>query len=213
MLLGLDDIGAYSPLVMRDYRSFLKGWGYTNDSLTNEMVNPAMAEENLGLLSFLNVKYILSAKPLANQALVPVAEDKGITLYRNEKVLPRAFIAEGVSMPPDTIQGLKNIGPVDKISYDQNRVKIEINAAEDGLLVVSDIAYPGWEFRLNGKRAAMSNAFKLFRAASLKKGPNEAVFEYKPLLYQGLGLAALVTILVWAAILAVLKITGRGVEA
>ena len=213
MFFKLDDIGAYSPLVMRDYRQFLKGWGYTNDSLSTEMVNPAMAEENLGLLSFLNVKYILSAKPLANQALVPVTEDKGIILYRNEKALPRAFFAGGVSMPPDTIQGLKNIGPVDKISYDQNRVKIEINAAEDGLLVVSDIAYPGWEFRLNGKQAAMSNTFKLFRAASLKKGPNEAVFEYKPLLYQGLGLAALVTILVWAAILAVLKITGRGVEA
>lgn len=212
MLLGLDDIGAYSPLVMRDYRSFLKGWGYTNDSLTNEMVNSDRVQENLGLLSFLNVKYILSAKPLANQALVPVAEDKGITLYRNEKVLPRAFIAGGVSVPPDRLHGLKNIRPADRISYDQNSIKIDVNAAEDGLLVVSDIAYPGWKFKLNGKPQASSKIFKLFRVAYLKKGANEAVFEYKPVLYQWLWAASVLTILTWAAVLAVLKITGRSTE-
>ncbi len=211
MLYGMDDIGVYSPLVMKAYRNFLEGWGYTNDSLSISWVDPRKVEENLSLLSFLNVKYILSTKPLSARGLIPVTEENGITLYRNDTVLPRAFFLPRV-FAVDSMTELKNIQPVDSLNYDQNRVSLEINAPEDGLLVLSDIAYPGWWLRVNGKPADFSKALKLFRATALKKGKNEVVFEYGPVMYRWLGLAALLTALAWSAVLVWQKAAGRGVQ-
>lgn len=201
MLYGLDDIGAYSPLVMKAYRNFLEGWGYTNDSISTYWVDPRKVEENLSLASFLNVKYILSTKPLSARGLVPVTEEKGITLYRNENVMPRTFFMSGITVLPEAVQDFRNIQPVEHPDYGQNRVMLEVDASEDGLLVLSDIAYPGWRLKVNGKPEDLLKAIKLFRAAFLRKGKNEVVLEYHPARYQWLGITALFAVFAGTAVL------------
>jgi hypothetical protein len=147
--------------------------------------NAAFTPDSEGL-GWLNVRYILAEFDLYSSELVLV-ERFGVTrIYENQSFRPRAWVqSQPTSIGP--ILGLAEIS-------DWRPNQIGINAAGPGILVLSEIVYPGWEVRVDGNPAGLITVGGLLRGVSLPAGPHEVLFDFKPLSVY-LGLAAAVSAL------------------
>ena len=83
------------------------------------------------------------------------------------------------------------------------RVVAEVTANYGGLLVLTDVDYPGWLAEEDGRRLPILRADGFFRAVALPPGTHRVVFRYRPLsFYAGValsGLALLTLVGVWYA--------------
>jgi hypothetical protein len=83
MLYGIEDIGAYSPLVMSRYYETVGRFGNINDSNYAFTPTPSFIDDHLPILKFLNVSHVLSSEPLNHGRWVLVDTSKeNIFLYR-----------------------------------------------------------------------------------------------------------------------------------
>ena len=79
------------------------------------------------------------------------------------------------------------------------RVVAEVTASFPGLLVLTDLHYPGWIAEEEGRRLPILRADGFFRAVALPAGTHRVVFRYRPIsFYAGAGVSilALLTMLV-----------------
>jgi hypothetical protein len=84
--------------------------------------------------------------------------------------------------------------------YAPDEVAIEVESG-GGLLVVSDLFYPGWKARVNGREEEVIKAFGLLRGVVVGEGRSGVIFYYRPLsLYLGI-IVSLATIIAWLAYL------------
>lgn len=89
------------------------------------------------------------------------------------------------------------------ISYQSDEVLIEADMAKPGLLVLSDLHYPGWSVYVDGMKQEVLRANSMLRSVYLNKGRHEVRFAYEPFSFRlgaGISLAALVLILVQVAL-------------
>ncbi|WP_246215615.1 YfhO family protein [Microvirga makkahensis] len=84
----------------------------------------------------------------------------------------------------------KPAGKVRIVSYRRNSVTLEVESAEQGVLVLHDIYYPGWEARVDGVRRPVLRANLLFRAVEVPAGKHRVEFEFRPLSLENLVAAA-----------------------
>jgi hypothetical protein len=78
------------------------------------------------------------------------------------------------------------------------RVVAEIATNSPGLLVVTDLFYPGWIAEEGGRRLEILRADGLFRAVALPAGFHRVTFRYRPLSFlvgAGISIVALLTVL------------------
>jgi len=73
--------------------------------------------------------------------------------------------------------------------YEPSGVAIEVEAAADAFLILSDLHYPGWQATVDGKPVEMLRANYVMRAVHVPAGQHTVEFQYKPLSFQ-LGIAA-----------------------
>lgn len=74
------------------------------------------------------------------------------------------------------------------------RVVAEVTASYAGILVLTDLDYPGWIAEEDGRRLPILRADGFFRAVALTAGTHRVVFRYRPLSFfagAGVSLAAL----------------------
>jgi len=64
--------------------------------------------------------------------------------------------------------------------YEPNHVEIHVNAASAGLLVLSDLHYPGWCANVDGKPAEILRANYVMRAVAVPQGEHKVEFSYEP---------------------------------
>jgi len=79
------------------------------------------------------------------------------------------------------------------------RVVTEVSNDTAGILVLADLAYPGWQAALDGKAAPLLTADGCFRAVAVPAGSHRVVFRYRPLSVAagaGISLAALLALAV-----------------
>lgn len=193
MLYGIHDIGAYSPLVMKGYKEFLKGWGYINNSLEIQLVDPEILKARLSDVSFLNVKYLLSAAPLDHPSLELVKKEANVLLYRNKEVLPRAFFYKGSDSPVNL--KASDVISATIVEYRNDRVKVLVHAPEPGQVVLSDLYYHGWTAKIGEKDGKMMKTRDLFRKVAVTAGTHEITFSYSTGIYKVMGLTSLVMFL------------------
>src|SRR5262249_20619965 len=84
------------------------------------------------------------------------------------------------------------------------RVVAELTTSVPGLLVLTDLDYPGWIAEESGNVLPILRADGFFRAVALSAGEHRVVFRYRPLaFYAGAAISA-------AALLVLLVIAARG---
>lgn len=131
-----------------------------------------------------------------------------IYIYQNPEVYPRAFFVKSVQtvapqdlrsafartdlrsvalvapgdMPPGVLTtpldmtGNEVIG----ITYEANSVTVDVRAARDGILVVSDTYLPGWAAESDGNNLPLFRVNGKFRGVLVPAGAQRLVFRYTP---------------------------------
>lgn len=88
-------------------------------------------------------------------------------------------------------------------AYDANELHYEVNAPKGGLLVFSEIYYPGWSVTVDGKEAELGRVNYVLRALKVPAGKHEVVMSFHPksiAATNAIGYAALLVILLCFAL-------------
>lgn len=134
------------------------------------------------LLGLLNVRYVVSEFELVANDLFLGARIGQTRIYRNAKALPRAWVQE----PAGAIG--QNIRPVAAVNLTANTVRLD--AAGPGLLVLSEVDYPGWRVWVDGVEQPVQKVDGLLRGVLLDEGNHVVEFAFRPpLVYAGLGIS------------------------
>jgi hypothetical protein len=202
-MYGLSDARGSDFMNVRRYEELITGragdfWFYRAASLPPES------------LRLLNVKYVLSARPLGGDFELVYTNRVGI--YRYKKCLERAlpvFDCEVETTPhkildrvrtdsfdpaktllleqsPETLPAGNALKDTDTnasvkiMSYQPDEVKIEAHMPRPGFLLLLDTYFPGWTATVNGENVPVYRADYDFRAVSLPAGKETVCFSYRP---------------------------------
>lgn len=190
MPYGLRSIFGYDPLILQRYQTFIAS-----------RVDPLARTYDL-----LNAGYLVTPGPEdfpdAPDAPKLVAEGGGAIVYRRPSALPRAWIATQIEVLDESAI-LNRIHALDFdpaqtalveaplacpstaepevaiTHYGNNRIEAETEGA--GLLIFSEIDYPGWQATVDGQPASLIRADYLLRAVCVPPGSHRVTLTYEPL--------------------------------
>jgi hypothetical protein len=69
------------------------------------------------------------------------------------------------------------------VDYRTNRIRVRIDAPAPGIVVLNEIAYPGWQVRVDGERAQPIRVNYLLRGVFVDAGSYEIEWRYRPVRY------------------------------
>jgi hypothetical protein len=150
-------------------------------------------QPDLHLLGLLNVEYLVTAFPMSWPGLTFVAELNGTHIYRNQHVLPRTWVIHSpidtgsdwagqlAALADQSAQAVANGEyPARVIQYEPDRIEIEAHSPENGVLVLSEIWYPGWRAIVDGEERPVQPVAGVLRGVSLVEGMHRVVLVYDP---------------------------------
>jgi hypothetical protein len=162
--------------------------------------------EKIKLLKVANVKYIISAEDLEKQAGTKGSVKRiNKIVFQLKNNLPRAWIV-GQIIPVtkysvddfvaaefnpftsalggsyfSTIYNKPFSQIVSKIDYRSNSsIHLEVNSHQKGVLILSEISYPGWKVRIDGNLAELYRFNFLFQGIEIEAGSHKIEFVYRP---------------------------------
>lgn len=71
-------------------------------------------------------------------------------------------------------------GTVKLTSYEANEAKYEVASDKGGLVVFSEVYYPGWTATIDGQPTEVGRANYVLRAINVPAGRHEVIFSFKP---------------------------------
>jgi hypothetical protein len=102
--------------------------------------------------------------------------------------------------PAAVEQGDPSADAVRLTGFEPNRVTLDARLSGGGLLVLGEVAYPGWRVTVNGQRAKLYTADGVLRAVALPAGEWNVEFRFRPVIFYAGAAISLLTILVLAAL-------------
>jgi Bacterial membrane protein YfhO len=109
-----------------------------------------------------------------------VTADDALKLLASADVDPRATaLIEGV--PPNLQQ--PPAGSDDSVTitnYENDQIILSVNAATDGMVMLSEVYDPGWRAYIDGKRTTVYQADYILRGVAVPAGDHEIVLRYEP---------------------------------
>ena len=94
---------------------------------------------------------------------------------RHEAVADEMFkaqLGDGVAQDTASVVTIKN--------YEPNQLTYEVNSGKGGVVVFSEIYYPGWTATIDGEPAELGRVDYILRALSVKPGKHEVVLSFFP---------------------------------
>lgn len=153
-------VSGYSAVVLENYARY---WLSTE---INSVAIPGVSDSRL---SSLGVEYIITGYPedyVARLDNFELIAESPVRVYRNQSVLPRAFIRRA---------GTSSIS-----SYQPHRVVIETENMQADHLVLTDAYYPGWRVFVDGSETEVAVFDQAFRQVTLSPGAHQVEFRYQP---------------------------------
>jgi hypothetical protein len=130
-----------------------------------------LASNYMGLMSkgapgidLLNVRYIL--KPASAADPNPVYADANWKIYQNAGARSRAWIED------DGFAGVEE--------HSARHIAVKVGSANGGILVLSELFYPGWEARVNGTPAPIREVDGGLRGIAVPAGESQVTVDYSP---------------------------------
>ncbi|MFH1644885.1 MAG: YfhO family protein, partial [Candidatus Omnitrophota bacterium] len=195
----------YVDNYLNNRESYRKGLWFSGINRDNAIYK--QVADNLVYYSFVGVKYILTP---GNVFLnLPKIYNKDICIYENPYVLPRTYVVHNVrfaenfeyaqaqiakisdllgktayieAIPPDWFKNLKfSETDFSKIKeYGSSKIRIEVGLRDPGLLVLTDLYYPGWKVAVDGKKSRIYRVNGLVRGVFVQAGEHNVVYAYSP---------------------------------
>ena len=183
----LDLADGVDPIQLAHYADFLAlAGGYESTSYSPTLppvIDDTSAQPDATRLGLLNVGFVLSSFPMDVEGLVPAAQLGESYVYRNERVLPRVFVVPGAPVP---VQGdIALEFPVETLparieAYGPNQIVVEADLEAGGLLVLSEVWFPGWRALDNGQELPIQRVEETLRGVVLEPGDHRVEFLYRP---------------------------------
>jgi hypothetical protein len=175
-----------------------------------------VTQPDLRLLGLLGVEYLVAAFPMNWPGLTLVARMDGTHIYRNQYALPRAWVVP----PPSNVSGdwaTQLVALADQSArviaagdttvqitrYKPDRIEVEAQLPDDGVLVLGEIWYPGWQAMVDGEARPVEQIAGILRGVSLTEGTHQIVLMYDPASVRWgarLSLIGLVSMVGWAGL-------------
>jgi hypothetical protein len=204
---GLEDIGGISPLRIRLY---------------DDLLQRLPADR---LRSLLSVRYLISQDQVVPTGATLVTKDGDTFLYRLGDALPRAWVTGSVVVEPDASRALTALASADfdprasviiseqparlagasasgtatVAEYEPNRLRLDVQASAQAMLVVSELFYPGWRATVDGNDTPIYRADHALRAVMVPAGRHTVEMVFDPLSFR-LGAAISLSALLAAAL-------------
>ncbi len=202
---NIADVAGYDVPIHQDYYDLYRAQGgqakYSKDIQIWDAQWP--------LIDFLNVKYVISEKPLRAGRFKSVYHTDNFDIFENLSAFPRAFMVYDFNYLPDRnlllntmINGkadLKKlvlmeempvfptpdsqgsrVHTVEKVRYSNDEVELRVMSENPGILVMSDLHTPDWKAFIDGEETRLYKANYAFRAIYLPKGEHKVRFLYSP---------------------------------
>ena len=90
------------------------------------------------------------------------------------------YIEEPPTPLPLPLQKGDRVSTARIISYTEDEIEIEATLSRPGVLVTSEVYYPGWRAEVDGVPANILRANKVFRAVALDAGAHTVRFQFRP---------------------------------
>lgn len=211
MLEGIENVGGYDAIVLKSYSEFINfAQGLPIDEPNTVMEIRSVSP----MLALLNVKYYIlqPAMRIGLPTFDLVFQNGRYKVYRDNGALPRSFIVHDAwmikrreavframtsagfnptssaiideaidSLPNDP--GLQSPTPR-VVEHYPRKVFIEADLKEPGLLVLSDVYYPGWKAFVDGKESKIYRVNYVMRGVPLSGGRHTVEFHYSPLSFK-----------------------------
>jgi hypothetical protein len=175
-------------------------------------INSLPADRRGKLLRAVNVKHVVAFHSLEVKGLELVREfpEHYSKLYEVTDAVPRTYVAEHAvynldpkstleRMTSESFDPLRDVildAPVHLETegvfqsnaaitvYENNRVLIDAQLSEPGVLVLTDAFHPGWKVFVGGQEQTIRRANYLFRAVELPAGNHRVEFVYDPISFK-----------------------------
>lgn len=145
------------------------------------------------VLNMLNTKYLIFGKQAGQAVLNPYANGNGwfVSALRfvkgadaemaglNKLDTKHCAVADEKFRAQIDGSALDS-GSVKLTSYEPNLLKYEVSSAKGGVVVFSEIYYPGWTATIDGKPAELGRVNYVLRALKVPAGKHEVVMEFRP---------------------------------
>ena len=183
------------------------------------------------VLDLLNVRYLLSQKPVAG--LPKIAELPGRMVYERPNALPRFFLVNRIERAPDMDHGLAVLrsslfrpgefavvedappfenqdqaaepAPVRVVEYTPHEVSLEVDAPRGAYLVTSEAYYPGWRAYVDDREQPLYITNVAFRGLPVPAGRHRIRMRFEPrVLWYGVCIS-------FVALLALLRAAGSAI--
>jgi hypothetical protein len=183
--VGLELADGINPLQLASYWEYMsRASGFDGDeySVTLPPFSEGGPQADWGfkpdatLMGNLSISQVVSAYPITDTELEFEKMEQGVFIYNNPQARPRAWFEGGE--------------PVQILEQTPNR--LVMRATGPGMLVASEIAYPGWEVEIDGVPGSLDTHEGLLRAVQLSPGEHEVEFIFRS---GSLRVGALITIL------------------
>ena len=169
---------------------------FISEKQNGAMIKASVEEDfiyNIRHYSFLGVKYFvlpsnidLNELPASKKKGLrfPLVYDAEVKIFENPYAMARAFITPMPASKDESglvvDENFINSGEAVISEYSFNRVTVRATSANAGLLVLTDLYYPGWTASVNGKEKPIHKVNNLARGVEVDKGENTIVFTYRP---------------------------------
>jgi hypothetical protein len=166
----------------------------------------------------LNVRYVI--KPASVPDPGPVYQDANWKVYENPNAYPRGWIVHQSIAAPSHEAAFRQLdrpgidlhqvavletalplapaaGQDESVrfrSYEADRMAMQVDARSAGLLVLSEMYYPGWFATVNGKAAPIYPVDGALRGIPISAGPNRVELKYSPLSFRAGAALSLLTL-------------------
>ncbi len=170
LLTGHAQIGAYSPLLDKDYYLLTKDFGALDDSFGRTKLKIDALGEKRSLLNFLNVKYIVCDFDL-----------KGFRRLFSKQGERRIYLNEEAPGGEFSFESVKNsFSEIHEIQSKPLESLLRVESADGGLLRRNQIFDKGWKVRLDKRKTNLERTLEAFQAVRVPKGGHELLFVYEP---------------------------------
>ncbi len=210
MEFGLRSVFGYDPLVLQRYEEFIT----------------SRPDPRARTYDLLNAGYLVTTAPQefeGSDAPRLALEESGVWVYERPGVLPRAWVVPQVAVLDDesTLARIHEpdfdpravalvesplsctgdgSGEVEGVRDEGNRIEAQVSGG-GGLLVLSEVAYPGWRAEVDGEPAPLVRADYVLRAVCVPSGEHRVVLAYDPPLPKiGLAITGLTLLLLVGAV-------------
>ncbi|MHA2010654.1 MAG: hypothetical protein ACW980_25365, partial [Promethearchaeota archaeon] len=206
---NLHSAGGFDPIILNIYSKFMQAAGNYTFNENSVYIPPWQVSyptyPNPDILGLLNIKYVITEYPLDNPDFNLVKRFDKLFVYENNRFLPRAFVVHDYKVVKNEKEVLKSVMTIDPRSvvilekeigkevkppiryegvvishYSANEIIIKTNISNPGILVLSEIWYPGWKVYDNNKLSEILRADYLLRGIFLEEGLHEVRFVYAP---------------------------------